>query len=503
VSKATTLSGSSGTANTLCLLPSATQPPLIPDHELLCPIGEGSYGEVWLARNKLGTPRAVKIVYRRTFEDARPFEREFHGIQKFEPISRSHDGFVDILQVGGTDEYFYYVMELADDSNAERGMRAPESNLTRPSATLSRTKGEGRSEGSVSQLSTQSPHNYVARTLRHDLNQLRRLPLSQCVELGRHLASALGHLHAEGLVHRDVKPSNIVFVNGVPKLADIGLVAEASESRSYVGTEGFIPPEGPGAPQGDLYSLGKVLYEISTGNDRRDFPALPDDLAEDESMLELNAVILKACKTEPGARYKAADQFQADLGLLKAGRSVKRKRMLQRRAAAATGFGLVAAAIAFISFIGPRVVRSVAERLPGSAGAVPGIEMNGTQNREAWNAYVKGQHYFKRHSPDGFMQAIGLMEEAIRIDPNFAQAYAALAQIYGWGDYLFPTAQEQMTKVKQVAEKALALDGSLAQTHNDLGYVAWNLERNLPKAEKEYKQAIELSPNDGSPHQGY
>src|SRR5438046_734531 len=87
--------------------------------------------------------------------------------------------------------------------------------------------------------------------------------------------------------------ANIVFVNGVPKLADIGLVAEASEARSFVGTEGFIPPEGPGAPQADLYSLGKVLYEISTGRDRRDFPA---DLAEVEAMLELNAILLKTCK---------------------------------------------------------------------------------------------------------------------------------------------------------------------------------------------------------------
>src|SRR2546427_9980924 len=93
---------------------SITPPLSVPDHELLRPIGEGSYGEVWLARNKLGTLRAVKVVYRRTFEDARPFEREFRGIQKLEPISRSHEGLVDILQVGGTDEYFYYVMELAD-----------------------------------------------------------------------------------------------------------------------------------------------------------------------------------------------------------------------------------------------------------------------------------------------------------------------------------------------------------------------------------------------------
>src|SRR6266516_3530299 len=118
--EATTLSGLSGPANTPALHPSATPPPSIPDHELLRPIGEGSYGEVWLARNKLGTLRAVKVVYRRTFEDARPFEREFRGIQKFEPISRSHEGLVDILQVGGTDEYFYYVMELADSVSSNQ-----------------------------------------------------------------------------------------------------------------------------------------------------------------------------------------------------------------------------------------------------------------------------------------------------------------------------------------------------------------------------------------------
>ena|SRR2546426_1099051 len=69
--------------------------PKIPDHELLMPIGKGSYGEVWLARNVMGTYRAVKIVYRESFEHDRPFEREFNGIKKFEPISRSHDGLVD------------------------------------------------------------------------------------------------------------------------------------------------------------------------------------------------------------------------------------------------------------------------------------------------------------------------------------------------------------------------------------------------------------------------
>src|SRR5438552_13335773 len=113
------------------------QPPQIPDHELLRPIGGGSYGEVWLARNVMGTYRAVKVVYRDTFDSARPFEREFSGIQKFEPVSRLHDGLVDILQVGRNDAagYFYYVMELADDSNAECGGRSAESS-ERPSISI-------------------------------------------------------------------------------------------------------------------------------------------------------------------------------------------------------------------------------------------------------------------------------------------------------------------------------------------------------------------------------
>src|SRR6266496_1675321 len=81
----------------------------------------------------------------------------------------------------------------------------------------------------------------------------------------------LAHLHAVGFVHRDIKPSNIIFVNGAPKLADIGLVTSIDEAHSLVGTVGYIPPEGPGSPQADIYSLGKVLYEAAFGKDRQEF----------------------------------------------------------------------------------------------------------------------------------------------------------------------------------------------------------------------------------------
>ena len=94
----------------------AAPPPRVADHEILKPIGRGSYGGVWLARSAAGQLRAVKVVSRSRFSSERPYEREFTGIRQFEPISRSHPGVVHILHVGRDDAagYFYYVMELAD-----------------------------------------------------------------------------------------------------------------------------------------------------------------------------------------------------------------------------------------------------------------------------------------------------------------------------------------------------------------------------------------------------
>src|SRR5215470_3015717 len=96
------------------------QIPIIPDHELLRVIGRGAYGEIWLARTVTGAFRAVKVVYRSTFESERAFLREFEGMSAFEPISRAHAGFINILHVGRTADYLYYTMELADDHLAGR-----------------------------------------------------------------------------------------------------------------------------------------------------------------------------------------------------------------------------------------------------------------------------------------------------------------------------------------------------------------------------------------------
>jgi serine/threonine protein kinase len=313
--------------------------PSIPDHELLRRIGEGSYGEVWLARNVLGEFRAVKVIYRDNFEHDRPYEREIEGIQKFEPISRLHESQVDILHVGRNDAagYFYYVMELADDAGAiPSDERRMQKETRKPNDKSDVVAGSLRSSGFgiPSRFDIRNSDLYVPHTLKLDLYRRGRLPPDECIQIGLALTTALEHLHAHGLVHRDIKPSNIIFINGVPKLADIGLVASIDATMSFVGTSGFLPPEGPGTPQADIYSLGKVLYEMSTGRDRQEFPKLPVDLGEfdePQDLLELNSVILKSCHRDQRHRYQSAKEMAADLALLQRGASVRRKRAVEQR----------------------------------------------------------------------------------------------------------------------------------------------------------------------------
>ncbi|MBI2511724.1 MAG: hypothetical protein HYV96_07095 [Opitutae bacterium] len=304
--------------------------PRIPDYELIRLIGGGSYGDVWLARGITGAFRAVKIVWRDRFPNPRPFAREFEGITRFAAVSLREPSQLALLHAGRDDTagMFYYVMELADDAEHGRAF---------------------------------DPETYRPLTLREVQRSRGRLPVAEVVALGVALARALASLHAAGLVHRDVKQSNVIFVGGVPKLADVGLVTAASApDMTFVGTEGFVPPEGPGAPPADVFSLGKLLYELATGVDRTEFPRLPPDFAEwpdRREFMELNEVLLRACEGDARRRFADASTLLDELLLLQAGKSVRRLRRAELRVSRALRIAAVLAIVAAVAGAGMWVER--------------------------------------------------------------------------------------------------------------------------------------------------
>lgn len=266
--------------------------PEVPDHQLLRRIGRGAYGEVWIARDLIGSFHAVKIVYRDAFKESEPFDREFKGLSRFTPISRNHPGLVHILHVGRNDRdgYLYYVMEAADD--VSRGTRI-------------------------------DPDTYVPRTLASDLRARPRLRMTECLDVAMRLAEALEFLHRHQLIHRDIKPSNVIFVNGIPKIADIGLVTDVASTDhdvSDLGTRYYIPPEGPGSPVADVYSLGKVIYQMGFGLEVSRFPELPTPVVidpDESALFGLNHIIMRACEANPAARYQSAAELGAGLAALR------------------------------------------------------------------------------------------------------------------------------------------------------------------------------------------
>ena len=261
--------------------------PKIPNYQLVKLIGQGSFGQVWIALDATNSPCALKIIHkRRTKEEL--FWKEFKGVQNYLPISRSNLGLVTILHVGVSedDSFFYYTMELADNIHGD------------------------------SQEKDWS--SYEAKSLSSQIRSIADpYPLDQFHQISQNLSNGLAHLHKNGLVHRDIKPSNVIFVNGSAKLADVGLVTLGEDASTFIGTTGYIPPEGPGTPAGDVYALGKTLYEVLTGNSVQSFPSLPTLVGgthpEEKLFAAFNLVISQACTPNYLERIKDGQSLQEAL----------------------------------------------------------------------------------------------------------------------------------------------------------------------------------------------
>jgi len=122
-------------------------------------------------------------------------------------------------------------------------------------------------------------------------------------------------------------------------------------------------------------------------------------------------------------------------------------------------------------------------------------------NPAAQEAYLKGRYHWHKGSAEETRKAREYFEQAVRVDPQYAASYAALAAYYSVSTDL--PAKEAIPKAKEYALKALELDDTLAQAHSALAGIRFYGDWDWPGAEKEYKRALGLNPNDAETHRTY
>jgi len=128
-----------------------------------------------------------------------------------------------------------------------------------------------------------------------------------------------------------------------------------------------------------------------------------------------------------------------------------------------------------------------------------------TENTEAYQLYLKGRYYWNKRTEEGFKKGLEYFQQAIEKDPNYALAYAGLADSYALaGAPVSPMSpSERMAKAKAAALKALEIDDTIAPAHASLAYIKHRFDWDWSGAEKEFKRAIELNPNYATAHQWY
>ena len=128
-----------------------------------------------------------------------------------------------------------------------------------------------------------------------------------------------------------------------------------------------------------------------------------------------------------------------------------------------------------------------------------------TDNTAAYHLYLKGRYYTNKRTEEWIKRGIDYFQQAIDRDPNYALAYAGLADAYAFlassTGGLPP--RETYPKAKAAAEKALLIDDALAEAHTSLGFFHLMYDWNFKEAEREFKRAIKLNPGYANAHDGY
>lgn len=384
--------------------------------------------------------------------------------------------------------------------------------------------------------------------------RINRSPMevSEALAVAEQVANALAEAHANGIVHRDIKPHNIMLTaRGQVKVLDFGLAkmgiekdlsdseaATASlitQSGVIIGTVPYMSPEQVRAEtvdhRSDIFSYGVLLYEAVSG--RRPFEAkstaeiISAILTQEPQSLRVHArtapaalerLIARCLEKIPSRRYQTMEELAIDLVLVPrdsgaeaSARSnddattavrppVTDSRLKNRRLktsqvmpAAIVIATIAVAAFGYMAFLRRASVTPVI--------GTPSI------NSAAYDYYLRGKVNVSSENAENNEAAIKLLKEAVDADPNFAPAYAELARAYSIKTfYLAPDAEKKkLNEDAEVAvEKALKLNPNLAEAHLSRGLILWTHARRFPheQAIQAYRRAVELDPNlDEAHHQ--
>jgi DNA-binding winged helix-turn-helix (wHTH) protein/TolB-like protein/Tfp pilus assembly protein PilF len=152
--------------------------------------------------------------------------------------------------------------------------------------------------------------------------------------------------------------------------------------------------------------------------------------------------------------------------------------------------------------ISERVQEVLALRLSGEEKAL--VAYHSTENPDAYQLYLKGRYFWNKRTGEGINKGIDFLNQAVEKDPNYALAYAGLAQSYVLlSSYSDSTPEEGYSKARIAATQALRIDDRLAEAQAALAYIKGGYDWDFGGADKEYRRALELNPNDATTHHWY
>ena len=328
---------------------------------------------------------------------------------------------------------------------------------------------------------------YAGEPLKACIAREGPLAVDRALDLARQLADGLAYAHAAGVVHRDLKPGNVIVLpDGTAKILDFGLakfadLGSTASAAGGLGTAGYMAPEqvrGQSVDaRGDLWSLGVVLYEMLTGT--RPFRCddavslahaiLHEDVPRPSTVRPglprtVDAVVLALLRKDRDERYATAREVAADLDAVRRGATPVMDRRRSKRAlrwlrARSARVGPVRSRAAVGIVVSVAVAATVlARRLP---------EDRPTANAAAYEFYVRGREYERT---DRLTLADTLYRRALSLDSTFALARARLALVHLKDSVGIDDAR--LEQAREGAMAALRTQPSLPDAHYTLG-VYW------------------------------